>query len=108
MNERLFAINLERSRVYWDYYKLMFLVFSFAFMSGIIATSMIYNAGGIDILFALGVIFLLFLFIILLSALMSLSIWRHENKHLDELIEIELEDLKNEMEMQPQQGMPLV
>ncbi len=109
MEDKIFAINLERSRVYWDYYKMMFLVFSLCFIAGMICTSLIYANGGVELIFAIGIILLLFLMVILLAALMSLSIWRHENKHLDDLMEIEHEDMvaEEDMESEPQ-GMTLV
>ena len=110
MQDRALEINLERSRVYWDYYKMMFLVFAHCFIAGMISTAIIYSAGGVDIVFALGVIFLLFLLVILLAALMSLSIWRHENRHLDDLLDQDGDMMAEEAEearMEPQ-GMPLV
>ena len=107
MDDKIFQVNLERSRVYWDYYKMMFIVFSFTLIAGIVATSIIYSKGEIEIVFAIGVIMLLFLFIILLAALMSISIWRHENRHLDEMIDIEEENMQIEDPQQPP-SMPLV
>jgi len=53
---------------------------------------------------AVGIILLLFLCVILLAALMSLTIWRHENKHLDELIIVD----KEEVEEKTSTGRPLV
>jgi|GEM_PF-6216879 len=110
MQDKILEINLERSRVYWDYYKMMFLVFAHCFIAGMISTAIIYSAGGVDIVFALGVIFLLFLLVILLAALMSLSIWRHENKHLDDLMDIEADDVGMEGDEPPMepQGMPII
>ncbi len=101
MEDKIFAVNLERSRVYWDYYKNMFILFGFTLIGGMISTAIIYSAGGIELIFAVGIILLLFLFVILLAALMSLSIWRHENKHLDELINIERENLQMEPPGEP-------
>ncbi|MBU0763118.1 MAG: hypothetical protein KKD39_08850 [Candidatus Altiarchaeota archaeon] len=103
--DKLFRVNLERSRIYWQYYKSMFQVFSHAIIACMISTAIIYSAGGIDLLLTAGVIALLFLFIVLLSALMSLTIWRHENKHLDELL-VEYEQPPEEPLMPP--GTPLV
>lgn len=105
MQDRIFEIDMERSRIYWDYYKMMFLVFSLCFISGILATAMIYAGGGIDLVLAVAIMFLLFLMVILSAALMSLSVWRHENKFLDDLLELEHEEFEAEAEAQ---GMPLV
>ena len=94
IRDRVFNVNLERSRVYWDYYKSMFIVFSFCLMAGMLCTTAIYVKGDIGLVPAVGVILLLFLCVILLAALMSLSIWRHENKHLDEMIAAETEPMQ--------------
>lgn len=91
---RIFEINLERSRIYWDYYRSMFIIFSVALIGLMVCTTLIYTKGDISLAPAVGVLVLLFLCVILLAALMSLSIWRHENKHLDELIAIEREEIE--------------
>ncbi|MBD3387474.1 MAG: hypothetical protein GF416_00470, partial [Candidatus Altiarchaeales archaeon] len=38
---RIFKVNLERTRVYWDYYKSMFLVFSFCLMALMVCATLI-------------------------------------------------------------------
>jgi len=84
--DKIFKVNLERSRVYWDYYKHMFIIFSGMLMTGALASAIIYHKGGFDFILTLGLIAFAFLCVIMLAALMSLVIWRHENKFLDELI----------------------
>jgi archaellum biogenesis protein FlaJ (TadC family) len=91
--DRIFEVNLERSRVYWDYYRSMFIVFSLCLIGGMVCTALVYSSGGIGLPPAVGIMLLLVLLIILLAAMMSLTIWRHENKHLDELIAMESEDV---------------
>lgn len=105
MEDRFLKVAIERSRIYWDYYKSMFQIFSHALIACMIVTAIIYSVNGIDLILAVGIIFLLLLFIILLAALMSLTIWRHENKHLDELL-VEYEP--QPQEPQPPPGMPLI
>jgi len=85
MVDRAFRIDLERSRIYWSYYKSMFKVFSTALTAGMVCAAIIYTKGEINLTMTAAVIGLLFLCIILLSALMSLIIWRHENRHFDEM-----------------------
>jgi archaellum biogenesis protein FlaJ (TadC family) len=105
MEDKIFRVDIERSRIYWDYYRSMFIVFSFALMAGMISTAIIYMGDGIELVLAVGIMLLLFLFIILLAALMSLTIWRHENRHLDELIAYEADIPPEDVEPD---GMPLV
>jgi hypothetical protein len=92
MDDRIFKVELERSRIYWDYYKAMFLVFSTALSAGMVSAAVIYTKGEISLTIAAGIILLLALCVILLSAIMSLTIWRHENRYLDELVRAEEED----------------
>ena len=92
VRDHIFEVNLERSRVYWDYYRSMFIVFSLCLIGGMICTTLIYSNGGIGLTAAIGIMLLLLLLVILLAALMSLTVWRHENTHLDELINIEREE----------------
>ena len=94
MEDKYFEVDLERSRIYWDYYKSLFLVLSHSLIAGMICAAIIYSAGGLDLTYTAGIIGLMFLCVILLCALMSLTIWRHENKHLDELIRIEEEAIQ--------------
>jgi archaellum biogenesis protein FlaJ (TadC family) len=103
MDDKIFKVDLERSRVYWDYYKSMFTVFSSALVAGMICAALIYTKGEINLTMAAAVIVLLFLCIILLAALMSLVIWRHENRHFDELVR---EEEREAQERPP--GVPLV
>lgn len=103
VNEHLFAIDLERSRVYWEYYRSMFLVFSMVLAAAMVCVTLIYTKGGLTLVPTVGIILLLFLCVILLSALMSLTIWRHENKHLDELAAVEVGEAEK-----PVSGQPLV
>jgi archaellum biogenesis protein FlaJ (TadC family) len=105
MEDKVFQVNLERSRIYWDYYKGMFHIFNNTAIACMLITAIIYSAGGLDLLLAAGIIALFFLLIVLLAALMSLTIWRHENKHLDELLE---EEIPEPPQTQEPQGMPLV
>jgi hypothetical protein len=86
MVDRSFKVAIERSRIYWDYYRSMYTMFSLAIIAGMICSAIIYTKGEITLTIAVGTIGLLFLVIIFLSALMSLTVWRHENKHLDELV----------------------
>jgi archaellum biogenesis protein FlaJ (TadC family) len=102
MDDKLFKVDLERSRVYWDYYKSMFVVFSIALIAGMICVAIIYTKGELGLTFAAGLIALLLLCIILLAAMMNLLIWRHENRHFDEMLRQE-----QDMESAPP-GMPLV
>ena len=102
MVDKAFRISIERSRIYWDYYKSMFLVFSGALMAAMLCSAIIYTRGEISLPLAVGAIALAVLMIILIAALMSLIIWRHENKHFDELLETQPE------EPQENQGQPLV
>jgi hypothetical protein len=105
MDDKFLQVSLERSRIYWDYYRSMFQIFSHALIAGMLITAMIYQSGKIDLLLTIGIIALLLLFIILLAALMSLTIWRHENKHLDELL---IEEEPQSEEPQGPSGMPIV
>ena len=84
--DKAFRVDIERSRIYWDYYRSMFLVFSAAFSAGMICTALIYTRGEITLPITAGAILLMFLCIILMAAMMSLIIWRHENRHFDELV----------------------
>ncbi|MFH1054475.1 MAG: hypothetical protein V1744_00105 [Candidatus Altiarchaeota archaeon] len=102
MDDKIFAVSLERSRIYWDYYRSMFVVFSLCFIAGMVSTAIIYTQKEISLVIAAGIIGLMFLMVILLSALMSITIWRHENKHLDELIRAEEQEI---LERPP--GIPL-
>lgn len=95
MDDKIFRVDMERSRIYWDYYKSMFLAFSLAMAAGMVCTAVIYTRGELALSLAFGVIALLFLCIILMAAVMSLLIWRHENRHFDELVrqeEVELHE----------------
>jgi len=87
--DRVFRVKLERSRVYWDYYKSMFLVFSGMLLTAALITAVIYHKGGYDFILMFGLIAFFFLCVIMLAALLSLAIWRHENKFLDEMITVE-------------------
>lgn len=103
MVDKAFKVDIERSRIYWDYYRSMFIVLSLALIAGMICAAIIYTKGEISLTLAGGIIGLMFLLIIFLCALMSITIWRHENKHLDELLNTEPEDKPEEPP-----GMPLV
>ena len=94
MDDKIFAVDLERSRIYWDYYKTLFIVLSLAFIALMVCCAIIYPHAGIELVIAVGVLLLMFLFVIFLMALMSLTVWRHENKFLDELILMEQEDIE--------------
>jgi len=104
MDDKLFQVDMERSRIYWDYYRSMFVVFSLALIAGMIIVAIIYTKGELSLTFAAGIIVLLFLCIILMAAVMSLLIWRHENRHFDEL----LRGQEEEEQDGPPPGMPLV
>jgi archaellum biogenesis protein FlaJ (TadC family) len=104
MDDKIFRVDIERSRVYWDYYKSMFIAFSMILCAGMVSMAVIYTKGELNLTITAGVIVLLALCVILLSALMTLSIWRHENKYLDELIRAEEQDLME----RPPEGMPIV
>jgi len=78
--------------VYWDYYRSMFLVFSGMLMVAALSSILIYHKGGLDFLPAAGLSVFFFLCIILLAALMSLVIWRHENKFFEEMVKQEIEE----------------
>ena len=99
--DRTFRVNLERSRVYWDYYKNMFLVFCGMLMVASLAAVAIYHKGGFDLIIALGLVSFFFLCIILLAALMSLIIWRHENRFFEEMLK---QDSEEEQEQQEGKG----
>ncbi len=101
--DKVFKVDLERSRVYWDYYKMMFVVFSMILSACVIAVALIYTRGEISLQLTVGVILFLALCVIFLSAMMNLIIWRHENRHFDELIREE----KRDIEERPP-GVPLV
>ena len=103
MADKAFKVDIERSRIYWDYYRSMYMVLSLALIAGMICAAIIYTKGEISLTLAGGIIGLMFLLIIFLCALMSITIWRHENKHLDELLNTEPEETPE----QPS-GMPLV
>jgi len=103
MADKAFKVDIERSRIYWDYYRSMYMVLSLALIAGMICAAIIYTKGEISLTLAGGIIGLMFLLIIFLCALMSITIWRHENKHLDELLNTESEDKPEEPT-----GMPLV
>jgi len=105
MEDKVFKVDLERSRVYWDYYKSIFFALAFSLMATMICVALIYTKGGLDIIYAAAIIVLLFLCVIFLAALLHLGIWRHENKFLDELIRIEEED---ERQTRENPGIPLV
>jgi hypothetical protein len=103
MDDKIFRVDLERSRIYWDYYKSMFLAFSMAMAAGMICTAVIYTEKEISLSVTVGVIALLFLCVILMAAVMSLLIWRHENRHFDDVIREE----ERELQERPP-GIPLV
>lgn len=87
--DKIFKVDLERGRIYWDYYRTIFTVMASLLCSGIIATALIYTGKEVSLTVAAGVIVLLALTVVLLAALMSLYVWRHEERHLDELIRAE-------------------
>ncbi|MCX6695142.1 MAG: hypothetical protein NTU61_02435 [Candidatus Altiarchaeota archaeon] len=95
-SDNVFRVNLERSRIYWDYYKSMFVVFSVMLMFAALSTMIAYHKGALDFMPAVGLTVFFFLCVILLSAVMSLVIWRHENKFLDEMVrqEMDLQEAK--------------
>jgi hypothetical protein len=103
MNDKIFKVEIERSRVYWDYYKSMFIAFSMALAAGMVCAAVIYTKGEINLMFTGGIILLCLLCFVLLCALMSVLIWRHENRHFDELIGAEEQETA---ERPP--GIPLV
>jgi len=84
--DRILRVEIERSRVYWDYYRSMFVVFSLALMAGMISVSIIYTKGEVSLSFAAVSVALAAVCIIFLAAIMSLIIWRHENRHFDEIL----------------------
>ncbi|MFH0861610.1 MAG: hypothetical protein V1875_01135 [Candidatus Altiarchaeota archaeon] len=84
--DKIFKVDLERSRVYWDYYKMVYHALSLCMAAGMISAAVIYTRGEIGLNVAGGIILFLFLCVIFLSAIMNLIIWRHENRHFDEII----------------------
>jgi len=101
--DKIFKVDLERSRVYWDYYKAVFSAFSLCLAAGMVSTALIYTKGELSLELTAGVILFLTLCVVFLAALMNLVIWRHENRHFDELIRQEQRDAE---ERPP--GIPLV
>lgn len=107
MDDKFFWVSIERSRIYWDYYKSMFFALSMALVASMVSVAIIYTTGAIDLLIAVGLIMLIFLLVLLLIAVMSLFVWRHENKHLDELFDYESQEFDEPVEP-AQHGEPLV
>jgi hypothetical protein len=103
MDDKIFKVEIERSRVYWDYYKSMYIAFSIALAAGMVSAAVVYTKGEINLMFAGGIILLCLLCVVFLTAVMNVLIWRHENKHFDELIGAQEQDIS---ERPP--GMPLV
>jgi uncharacterized protein YacL len=84
--DKLFRVKLERTRAYWDYYKIIFTMLCLAFIGLIVSVAIFHHAGALSLIAAVGLSALFFLCILLLLALMSLLIWNFENKHLHELL----------------------
>ena len=98
MMDKLFLVKLERTRAYWDYYKMVFLILCLTFIGLIISSAIIYHKGEMSMMTVAGVSALFFLTILLLLAVMSLIIWSFENKHLHELL---TEEGEKPLEEQP-------
>jgi len=90
--DRLFKINLERSRIYWDYYKSMFMILSWMLLVAALSSMIVYHKGGLDFWPAIGLSLFFYLCIILLFAVMSMMIWRHENRFFEEMLKEEVEE----------------
>jgi hypothetical protein len=103
MDDKIFKVELERSRVYWDYYKCVFSAFSMILAAGMVCAAVIYTKGEINLIFAAGIILLCLLCTVFLVAIMNVLIWRHENRHFDDLIGAQ----EQEMQERPP-GIPLV
>jgi len=84
--DKLFLVKLERTRAYWDYYKIIFGTICLAFIGLMLSSAVFFHAGAISLVASVGLTALFFLAILLLLAVMSLLIWNFENKHLHELL----------------------
>ncbi|MFH1402771.1 MAG: hypothetical protein ABIH11_00705 [Candidatus Altiarchaeota archaeon] len=104
--DKIFLVKLERTRAYWDYYKMIFTMLCLACTALIVSTAIFFHAGALSFIAAVGLSALFLLVILLLLAVMSLMIWSFENKHLHDLIADEIEDVQDTPE--EEQEYPLV
>ncbi|MFC2162585.1 hypothetical protein ACFLRF_02805 [Candidatus Altiarchaeota archaeon] len=84
--DKLFRVRLERTRAYWDYYKMIFNTLCLTFIGLIISAAIVFHSGALSLMASAGLMALFFLCILMLLAVMSLIIWNFENKHLHELL----------------------
>lgn len=89
-DKKNFKVDLQRARVYWDYYKTLFFMACLAVLTGIISVSLLHLAGSLNLFLTAIMIIVLYLMLLVMFLLMTFIVWRHENRHLDELMEIAL------------------
>lgn len=80
-----FRVDLQRAKVYWSYYTTIFLIAAIALAAGIVVIGLLHVAGSISLLVAVAAIAVLYVSNIGLFLVMAFIVWRHENRHLDEL-----------------------